>query len=258
MSSIKKRTFFLLILVFFLKFCKCYITFIEPRVPLKGRPAEQGSPWPLPQDWRSSDTQFRLHPDYFIISSNADNCDVINEAIKRYQQLSFLSTVPPAVLPSSSSTLSSFLLRELKIEIESADQCLYPQENEDESYRLEITTTRTVKSDTLNVKETNTIYTNNRSDQNPIHSKSKSIPVGQIKSISVWGALRALETFSQLVHTKTAASGGVQFVVNATLIQDYPAFNYRGFMLDSARHFIPKRTILALLDAMAYNKMNVL
>lgn len=149
---------------------------------------------------------------------------MINEAIKRYQQLSFISTVPPAVLSSASS---SSLLRELRIQIEHPDQCLYPQEDEDETYRLEITTTRVPKFDRPNIKETNSVFiqNNNKSNQSPIQSKPKLIPVGRIKSFSVWGALRALETFSQLVHRKAAFSGngGVQFVVNATLIQDYPA-----------------------------------
>lgn len=39
-------------------------------------------------------------------------------------------------------------------------------------------------------------------------------------------------------------------------IVDRPRFSYRGFMLDSSRHFLPKEDVLKLLDAAAYFKLN--
>ena len=41
-------------------------------------------------------------------------------------------------------------------------------------------------------------------------------------------------------------------------IRDQPAFSYRGLMIDSSRHFLPTRLILETIDAMMYNKLNVL
>lgn len=41
-------------------------------------------------------------------------------------------------------------------------------------------------------------------------------------------------------------------------ITDEPAFVYRGLMIDSSRHFLPTKLIFETLDAMMYNKMNVL
>lgn len=70
---------------------------------------------------------------------------------------------------------------------------------------------------------------------------------------SIWGALRGLETFSQLLYT--TATG--QARMNKTRIVDEPRFPYRGLMLDTARHFIPVPTLLQNLDAMSYNKFNV-
>ena len=61
-----------------------------------------------------------------------------------------------------------------------------------------------------------------------------------------------METFSQLV-----TKGGV---INATKvsIDDFPAYHHRAFMADTGRRFWPVATVNTLLDAMSFNKMNVL
>jgi hexosaminidase len=41
-------------------------------------------------------------------------------------------------------------------------------------------------------------------------------------------------------------------------VSDKPRFEYRGFLLDTARHYYPLTVILQHLDAMAYAKLNVL
>lgn len=74
-----------------------------------------------------------------------------------------------------------------------------------------------------------------------------------IKSATVWGALRGLETFSQLVYEDES----YQLFIRPTEITDAPRFAYRGLLLDTARHYMPVETILKNLDAMAYNKLNV-
>lgn len=75
----------------------------------------------------------------------------------------------------------------------------------------------------------------------------------RLTSLNIWGALRALETLSQLIY----ANDQHKLLVNETSIYDVPRYKYRGILLDSARHYLPKRTILANLDAMAMNKFNV-
>jgi len=74
-----------------------------------------------------------------------------------------------------------------------------------------------------------------------------------LKSHSVWGALRGLETFSQTVHIN-----GSCYKVHRNYIRDKPRFSFRGFLIDTSRHFIPKKVIFAFLDAMSYSKFNVL
>ena len=66
------------------------------------------------------------------------------------------------------------------------------------------------------------------------------------------GALRGLETFTQLV----GADAGIR--AKALRIADRPRFAHRGVMIDTSRHFLPTRDIKDLLDAMAWSKLNVL
>ncbi|PVD22181.1 hypothetical protein C0Q70_17986 [Pomacea canaliculata] len=73
-----------------------------------------------------------------------------------------------------------------------------------------------------------------------------------INSRSAWGALRGLETFSQLVYEK----GGMAYVKEWN-IEDSPRFAHRGFMMDTARHFLPLKIIKLHLEAMAWSKLNV-
>ena len=76
----------------------------------------------------------------------------------------------------------------------------------------------------------------------------------EISSVSVWGILRGLETFSQLLENV----GKDQFQVQVVKIDDTPRFSHRGMMIDSSRHFLPMHSILETLDAMELNKFNVL
>ncbi|XP_049761696.1 beta-hexosaminidase subunit alpha isoform X1 [Elephas maximus indicus] len=72
-------------------------------------------------------------------------------------------------------------------------------------------------------------------------------------SETVWGALRGLETFSQLIWRSADGT----FFINKTDIVDFPRFPHRGLLLDTSRHYLPLSSILDTLDVMAYNKFNV-
>uniref|UniRef100_A0A8C2F130 Beta-hexosaminidase n=1 Tax=Cyprinus carpio TaxID=7962 RepID=A0A8C2F130_CYPCA len=78
-------------------------------------------------------------------------------------------------------------------------------------------------------------------------------PSAVLKAANVWGALRGLETFSQLVYEDYYGVNNI----NKTDISDFPRFAHRGILLDSSRHFLPLKVILANLEAMAMNKFNV-
>ena len=74
---------------------------------------------------------------------------------------------------------------------------------------------------------------------------------GLVRSRTQWGALRALETFSQAVVNCT--------VVGLPLsVADAPRFTHRGMMLDLARMYWTMEGVHSVIDAMAYSKLNVL
>ena len=75
-----------------------------------------------------------------------------------------------------------------------------------------------------------------------------------ITAHSVWGALRGLETLSQLV--KPGAAGFL--VENPIMITDRPRFGWRGLMIDTGRNYLTVTTIKMALDAMSYTKLNLL
>ncbi|KFO28704.1 Beta-hexosaminidase subunit beta [Fukomys damarensis] len=79
-------------------------------------------------------------------------------------------------------------------------------------------------------------------------------PVASLKANKVWGALRGLETFSQLIYQDSYGT----FTINEAHIIDSPRFPHRGILIDTSRHYLPIKSILKTLDAMAFNKFNVL
>lgn len=87
------------------------------------------------------------------------------------------------------------------------------------------------------------------------YSLDVSGAAGKLEADTLYGALRGLETLSQLAEY-VPASGSV--IVRAARIVDAPRFPHRGALVDTSRHFIPVGTLLAFVDAMAYNKLNVL
>ncbi|KAJ2924124.1 hypothetical protein H1R20_g12964, partial [Candolleomyces eurysporus] len=85
-----------------------------------------------------------------------------------------------------------------------------------------------------------------------------------IRANSSLGLLRGLTTFEQLWYwlpgdVDEGDAGGIVYAhqVPVTIEKDYPAFPYRGFMLDTARNFFPVDDIKRVLDTMSLVKMSV-
>lgn len=84
-----------------------------------------------------------------------------------------------------------------------------------------------------------------------------------LRAATVWGALRGLETFSQLArHTWTTnAAGAVNASFNEVCdvtVVDAPRFPMRSIMIDTARHFLPISVIKQVIDLASYLKLNSL
>lgn len=74
---------------------------------------------------------------------------------------------------------------------------------------------------------------------------------------TVWGALRGLETFSQLL-VFDFESATYTLPSAPWSIEDAPRFPHRGLMIDTSRHFQTLESIRAVVDALPYAKLNVL
>jgi hexosaminidase len=113
------------------------------------------------------------------------------------------------------------LLTTLTVSVDSPDES-HPQLDTDESYTLEVS-----------------------ADSATLHAKT------------VYGALRGLETFSQLVRfdfdSETYSIDGAPYTIS-----DAPRFAHRGLMIDSARHFQPLASIRGIIDSLPFAKINTL
>eukprot|EP01051_Picozoa_sp_SAG22_P020195 SAG22_NODE_3987_length_1435_cov_3.305389_1_plen_323_part_00 len=89
----------------------------------------------------------------------------------------------------------------------------------------------------------------------------------RIVAPTVFGALRGLASLAQLFEAAPGlppppAAGGAtdKFVLRGLPwhISDAPRFEHRAMLLDTSRHWLPPAALQAHIDAMAYNKLNVL
>ncbi|GLD51673.1 beta-hexosaminidase subunit beta [Lates japonicus] len=195
----------------------------EETEALDAQASKFGSLWPLPQKVQISEVSFKLTGSSFKIvdakeSSAGPSCSLLQDAYRRYYEYMFGSTKKLGLSKSRRTGTSE--LTELQVWITSPDsECDgYPSVTSDESYELSV-----------------------------------DLPFAVLKAPKVWGALHGLETFSQLVYEDEYGAKSV----NATTISDFPRFAHRGILLDSSRHFLPIKVILANLETMAMNKFNV-
>ncbi|CAF1287035.1 unnamed protein product [Rotaria sordida] len=199
--------------------------YIEPTV---------GQPWPKPQSIRTTFEQYALHPAafHFLVNSTSQTCDLLTSAFDRYYKLIFYpsSYLNYILNPKSTDNEIKYkpkkslhdlcdvtLLKRLNVHIqEPCEQ--YPALESDESYTL------TINGDN-----------------------------GMLESVSIWGAIRGLETFSHIVYPDE----NLGLAINQTVISDFPRFQHRGLLLDTSRHFLPMKILKMNLEAMANSKMNV-
>ncbi|KAE9524629.1 hypothetical protein AGLY_014679 [Aphis glycines] len=99
--------------------------------------------------------------------------------------------------------------------------------------------------------------TTNESYSLKINTEGNSLFIN-IEAKTVYGARNGLETLRQLVATYGSSLSEKKLVMASDVqISDRPMYAYRGFMLDTARHYFPMSTIKRHIDAMAHSKLNV-
>uniref|UniRef100_A0AAQ5XIZ8 Beta-hexosaminidase n=2 Tax=Amphiprion ocellaris TaxID=80972 RepID=A0AAQ5XIZ8_AMPOC len=186
--------------------------------------------WPLPQTLISSTERFHLSPQAFYFgygrqSAAQQGCSVLDAAFKRYFALIFPDYTSGrwnlfSDKNEKDGTLPFNVDKQFTVEVsvDHNDCDGYPNESSSERYNLSVFSGR-----------------------------------ASLKAVTVWGALRGLESFSQLVYQDDFGS----YFVNKTDIKDFPRFQFRGILLDTSRHYLPVQAILKTLDAMAYSKFNV-
>ncbi|CAH2296835.1 beta-hexosaminidase subunit beta [Pelobates cultripes] len=192
----------------------------DPSV-LRAEESPYGSLWPLPRSVQSSAECLFLSPDSFSIvhgsgSTAGPSCVLLEDAFRRYYEYIFGYSKRKNV--PINKELGELLQLQVIITSRDNDCHKYPSISSDESYKLNVNGSAAV-----------------------------------LQASQVWGALRGLETFSQLVEQDDIGL----FRINYTQISDTPRFAHRGILLDTSRHYLPLKTILLNLDAMAFNKMNV-
>lgn len=72
-----------------------------------------------------------------------------------------------------------------------------------------------------------------------------------------WGVQSFLQLFPAEVESKTVVKG-INWMLPAVRISDYPRFPYRGQHVDVSRHFLPVETIKKTIDVLAMLKINTL
>ncbi|CAH9065387.1 unnamed protein product [Cuscuta europaea] len=177
--------------------------------------------WPLPSEFTSGNETLTVDPNISLsLTGNGGSSVIVKEAFERYKNIIFKHG-------SKVSTSGDYDIKQLSVIVHSDNEEL--QLGVDESY-------------TLMVAKVN---------------EHSVVPGISIEANSVYGAVRALETMSQLC--------AFDYVAKAVLVQktpwfinDKPRFVYRGLLLDTSRHFLPIDMIKQVIESMAYAKLNVL
>lgn len=83
-----------------------------------------------------------------------------------------------------------------------------------------------------------------------------------IKASDVKGFFYALQTIRQLlpasIESKSLSDKKIDWSIPAMTIRDEPRFEYRALLLDVSRFFIPKESVLRIIDCMSMLKINTL
>ncbi|XP_040382065.1 beta-hexosaminidase 2 [Oryza brachyantha] len=180
--------------------------------------------WPKPtyMSWAEPHMAVRVSSSFHVVGAPSGNAYLLSAA-RRYAALLAAERYRPLVTPAVNVTAAPGGRAELRcLTLAVSDPHAPLQHGVDESYALEI------------------------------------LPTGgaaTVTAATAWGAMRGLETFSQLAWW--AGRERALLVAAGVRVEDRPLYPHRGLMLDTGRTYFPVADILRTIDAMAANKMNV-
>ncbi|KAL1501006.1 hypothetical protein ABEB36_006412 [Hypothenemus hampei] len=180
----------------------------------------QGSIWPKPASVSTSNYFYSINPKNFNFVVKEWNCAILEKALEDYKNI-IVQQIPPINGTTSIIEDEYYLgeMTELYVDLNrTCEDGDYPPLNMDEEYVVGIQ-----KDGYFN-----------------------------LTSESIWGILRGLESFSQLLYYSDQT-----ILINCTIVWDRPRYSHRGFLLDTGRHFIPLDKIYQIILGMSYNKLNV-
>ncbi|KAH9767862.1 Beta-hexosaminidase 1 [Citrus sinensis] len=189
--------------------------------------------WPLPAQFSSGNDTLSVDPALCLsVSGKGSGLKIVEEAFERYKAIIFEHEVEGV---NSHSVFNNFRKRRsrgfdigtLKIVVHSDNEEL--QLGVDESYTLLV-----AKNEGLSI-----------------------IGEATIEANTVYGALRGLETFSQLCSFDYDTKSVLVYKA-PWYIQDKPRFAFRGLLIDTSRHYLPVDVIEQIIESMSYAKLNVL
>ncbi|CAH1967169.1 unnamed protein product [Acanthoscelides obtectus] len=219
---------------------RCVLLFVSLRASLGGSVenvgphvhATAGEVWPKPKYQEGTDQFYVVDAQLFEFKSDVKGCDILDKAFLRYQRI-ILDDYRTVENHANSlnrirhektwkgDPLFQGYLKELNVSLGGSCDS-YPKDEQilqKEQYRIVVNETG-----------------------------------AWLNSDTVWGILRGLETFSQLVYL---ARDEESLRINVTVIEDTARYSHRGLLVDTSRHFIPVKSLCTMLDAMSYNKLNV-
>ncbi|PVU98631.1 hypothetical protein BB559_001418 [Furculomyces boomerangus] len=175
--------------------------------------------WPMPTNFTSGNQNLIFKDSCLSVTVTGNESDILTRAIGRYSNLIQKESFTPPTEYNAGPIDSSGSVKDLTINVATNSTDLNLET--DESYTL------TVGADGSAV----------------------------LKSQTVYGAIRGLESFSQLF----TVNNGNKYIRNVPIsISDAPFFNHRGLMLDTARNFYPVDVLKRTLNGLSYTKINVL
>ncbi|XP_062566869.1 uncharacterized protein LOC134229181 [Saccostrea cucullata] len=213
-----------------------YEQYVMPEQKNRRAPqATAGEPWPMPQYYvAKANKVYKIDKDKFRFNIVKESCDIIERAVERYREMIIEDTITE--MYNNLQHAQGTSIRDVNLKY-----------NDDIYIRASSISVVNVK-----IRRPCTKFPNDQMDESyDVFVKKTG---SYIWANEVWGALRGLETFSQLVFRGT---DNVLYIKD-TVINDYPRFPHRGLLVDSSRHFIFKEVIYDILEGLAQNKMNVM